>query len=169
LNFKTDEHHVGIRTVSLGSRQGGRTQWHEKSKRATINQTCATSGAIQNVTHFRCTGSAWLLGLAESSPLGRPPSHAVWNLYSWNARDGTSFSYLPQLKKAAARLRVGLKMLASLSAGLCLWVVYGVAKGDWIIILANSRRSTRARRAWVQNSRLEFMISQAALNTTSPR
>jgi hypothetical protein len=26
---------------------------NEKSKRATINQTCATSGAIQNVTHFQ--------------------------------------------------------------------------------------------------------------------
>jgi MtN3 and saliva related transmembrane protein len=53
----------------------------------------------------------------------------------------TSFSYLPQLKKAMPRdstSNLSLKMLLALSAGLCLWVVYGVAKDDWVIILANS-------------------------------
>jgi MtN3 and saliva related transmembrane protein len=52
----------------------------------------------------------------------------------------TSFSYLPQLKKAMPRdstSNLSLKMLLALSAGLCLWVVYGVAKDDWVIILAN--------------------------------
>jgi MtN3 and saliva related transmembrane protein len=29
-------------------------------------------------------------------------------------------------------------MLVALSTGLCLWVAYGVAKDDWVIILANS-------------------------------
>jgi MtN3 and saliva related transmembrane protein len=53
----------------------------------------------------------------------------------------TSFSYLPQLKKAMPRdstSDLSLKMLVALSAGLCLWVVHGVAKDDWVIILANS-------------------------------
>jgi MtN3 and saliva related transmembrane protein len=53
----------------------------------------------------------------------------------------TSFSYLPQLKKAMPRdstSDISLKMLVALSVGLCLWVVYGVAKDDWVIVLANS-------------------------------
>jgi MtN3 and saliva related transmembrane protein len=53
----------------------------------------------------------------------------------------TSFSYLPQLKKAMppdSTSDLSLKMLVALSAGLCLWVVYGVAKEDWVIVLANS-------------------------------
>jgi MtN3 and saliva related transmembrane protein len=53
----------------------------------------------------------------------------------------TSLSYLPQLQKAIPRNStsdLSLKMLVALSTGLCLWVVYGVAKDDWVIILANS-------------------------------
>jgi MtN3 and saliva related transmembrane protein len=53
----------------------------------------------------------------------------------------TSLSYLPQLQKAIPRHStsdLSLKMLVALSSGLCLWVVYGVAKDDWVIILANS-------------------------------
>ena len=45
----------------------------------------------------------------------------------------TSFSYLPQLRKAIPRNStsdLSLKMLAALSTGLCLWVVYGIAKDD---------------------------------------
>jgi MtN3 and saliva related transmembrane protein len=37
---------------------------------------------------------------------------------------------------------LSLKMLVALSAGLCLWVVCGVAKDDWAIILANSAGAT---------------------------
>jgi MtN3 and saliva related transmembrane protein len=33
-------------------------------------------------------------------------------------------------------------MLVALSAGLCLWVVYGILKDDWVIILANSIGAT---------------------------
>jgi hypothetical protein len=33
-------------------------------------------------------------------------------------------------------------MLVALSAGLCLWVVYGVANDDWVIILGNSIGAT---------------------------
>jgi MtN3 and saliva related transmembrane protein len=57
----------------------------------------------------------------------------------------TSLSYLPQLQKAIPRNStsdLSLKMLAALSAGLCLWVVYGVLKDDWAIILANSIGAT---------------------------
>jgi MtN3 and saliva related transmembrane protein len=55
----------------------------------------------------------------------------------------TSLSYLPQLQKAIPRNStsdLSLKMLVALSAGLCL--IYGVAKDDWVIILANSIGAT---------------------------
>jgi MtN3 and saliva related transmembrane protein len=74
----------------------------------------------------------------------------------------TSFSYLPQLKKAMPRdstSDLSLKMLVALSASLCLWVVYGVAKDDWVIVLANSIGATLALAVLgFKNSRLEFMI-----------
>jgi MtN3 and saliva related transmembrane protein len=57
----------------------------------------------------------------------------------------TSLSYLPQLQKAKPRNSTSdpsLKMLVALSAGLCLWVVYGVLKDDWVIMLANSIGAT---------------------------
>jgi MtN3 and saliva related transmembrane protein len=57
----------------------------------------------------------------------------------------TSLSYLPQLQKAIPRNStsdLSLKMLVALSAGLCLWIVYGVLKDDWVIILANSIGAT---------------------------
>jgi MtN3 and saliva related transmembrane protein len=57
----------------------------------------------------------------------------------------TSLSYLPLLQKAIPRnstSNLSLKMLVALSAGLCLWVVYGVLKDDWVIILANSIGAT---------------------------
>ena len=52
----------------------------------------------------------------------------------------TSLSYIPQAIKAAPRNStddLSLKMLGALFAGLCLWIAYGVALGDWIIIAAN--------------------------------
>jgi MtN3 and saliva related transmembrane protein len=57
----------------------------------------------------------------------------------------TSLSYLPQLQKAIPQKStsdLSLKMLVALSAGLCLWVVYGVLKDDWVIMLANSIGAT---------------------------
>ena len=53
----------------------------------------------------------------------------------------TSLSYLPQVRKALPRGSTGdlsVKMLAVLTTGLALWVGYGVVKGDWILVLANS-------------------------------
>ncbi|MDB5653572.1 MAG: MtN3 and saliva related transrane protein [Tardiphaga sp.] len=52
----------------------------------------------------------------------------------------TSLSYIPQVQKALPRGSTGdlsFKMLAVLTAGLGLWVGYGIVKGDWILVLAN--------------------------------
>ena len=53
----------------------------------------------------------------------------------------TSLSYIPQVKKAWPRgetADVSLKMLIALTAGLLLWVAYGVLRGDWTIVAANA-------------------------------
>ena len=52
----------------------------------------------------------------------------------------TSLSYFPQVKKVRAGHStddLSLRTLIALTCGLVLWVVYGVIKGDWIIIAAN--------------------------------
>ena len=52
----------------------------------------------------------------------------------------TSLSYIPQVRKAWPRgstKDLSLHMLAVLTAGLLLWIVYGLLKGDWVIITAN--------------------------------
>ena len=52
----------------------------------------------------------------------------------------TSLSYIPQVKKAWPRNStddLSVKTLSALSAGLTLWILYGVGKGDWVIILSN--------------------------------
>ena len=53
----------------------------------------------------------------------------------------TTISYVPQLKKiwdTGETHDISLKMFLILAAGIALWVVYGVLKGDAVIILANS-------------------------------
>ena len=52
----------------------------------------------------------------------------------------TSLSYIPQVQKAWPRGStedISLKMLAILTAGLVLWIGYGVLREDWVIILGN--------------------------------
>ncbi len=52
----------------------------------------------------------------------------------------TSLSYIPQLQKAwprGATEDISLKMLIVLSLGLSLWIVYGLARGDWVVVAAN--------------------------------
>jgi len=52
----------------------------------------------------------------------------------------TSLSYIPQVRKAWPRgstKDLSLHMLAVLTTGLSLWVIYGFLKGDWVIIIAN--------------------------------
>jgi MtN3 and saliva related transmembrane protein len=59
----------------------------------------------------------------------------------------TSLSYLPQVQKAIPRgstSDLSLKMLVALSTGLCLWVVYGFLRQDWVIIFANAIGATLA-------------------------
>lgn len=53
----------------------------------------------------------------------------------------TSLSYLPQVKKAWPRGEtkdLSFKMLVALTTGLVLWVVYGLLRGDWTIVAANT-------------------------------
>jgi MtN3 and saliva related transmembrane protein len=53
----------------------------------------------------------------------------------------TSLSYIPQVRKAWPRGSTGdlsSKMLAVLAAGLATWIAYGILKGDYVIILANT-------------------------------
>ena len=53
----------------------------------------------------------------------------------------TTLSYIPQVRKAYPRGSTGdlsLKTLLALGAGLALWVVYGLIRGDKVIIVANS-------------------------------
>ncbi|QOZ28552.1 SemiSWEET family sugar transporter [Bradyrhizobium sp. CCBAU 51753] len=52
-----------------------------------------------------------------------------------------SLSYIPQLKKAWPRGSTGdlsLGMLAALTLGLTLWVVYGLLRQDWVVVGANA-------------------------------
>jgi MtN3 and saliva related transmembrane protein len=53
----------------------------------------------------------------------------------------TTVSYIPQVKKCwqtGSSGDLSLKMLLILATGIGLWVVYGILKGDMVIILANS-------------------------------
>jgi MtN3 and saliva related transmembrane protein len=53
----------------------------------------------------------------------------------------TSASYFPQLKKCWSTGRTGdlsLKMFSTLATGVAAWVLYGVLKGDIVIIVANA-------------------------------
>jgi MtN3 and saliva related transmembrane protein len=53
----------------------------------------------------------------------------------------TTVSYIPQVKKCWQTGSTGdlsLKMLLILATGIALWVVYGIFKGDMVIIIANS-------------------------------
>lgn len=67
----------------------------------------------------------------------------------------TSLSYIPQIRKALPRgstSDLSLKMLAVLTSGLAMWVVYGVLKSDWVIIVtplapALAERSSSANSA----------------------
>ncbi len=57
----------------------------------------------------------------------------------------TSLSYIPQVRKAWPRgstKDLSLHMLAVLTAGLLLWVAYGLLKSDWVIVAANSVGAT---------------------------
>jgi MtN3 and saliva related transmembrane protein len=53
----------------------------------------------------------------------------------------TSLSYVPQVRKALPRGStddLSFRTLVILATGLGLWILYGVFKGDWVIVVANS-------------------------------
>ncbi len=53
----------------------------------------------------------------------------------------SSLSYIPQVQKARPRgstADLSLSMLVVLTTGLTCWIGYGLLKGDWVIIAANS-------------------------------
>ena len=57
----------------------------------------------------------------------------------------TSLSYIPQVRKAWPRgstKDLSLHMLLVLTAGLLLWICYGLLKSDWVIVAANSVGAT---------------------------
>ncbi|MCK1284719.1 hypothetical protein IVB41_12415 [Bradyrhizobium sp. 44] len=58
-----------------------------------------------------------------------------------------SLSYIPQVRKAWPRGSTGdlsLGMLTALTAGLVLWIIYGLIRSDWIIVCANVVGATLA-------------------------
>ncbi len=53
----------------------------------------------------------------------------------------SSLSYVPQVRKVWSGQPtddLSLHTLIALTAGLCLWIVYGILKLDWIVFLANA-------------------------------
>jgi len=59
----------------------------------------------------------------------------------------SSLSYIPQVRKAWPRgstTDLSLTMLAVLTCGLSLWIVYGVIRADWVIVAANGIGATLA-------------------------
>lgn len=58
-----------------------------------------------------------------------------------------SLSYVPQVRKAWPRgstADLSLSMLAALTLGLSLWIVYGVMQGDWVVVGSNLVGATLA-------------------------
>jgi MtN3 and saliva related transmembrane protein len=56
-----------------------------------------------------------------------------------------SLSYFPQVRKAWPRGStddLSLRTLIALTVGLVLWVVYGLLRADWVIVLANGVGAT---------------------------
>ena len=65
----------------------------------------------------------------------------IWTIIGAIAATLTMFSFVPQIFKSL-RTRsvhdVSPITLFQLSAGVCLWMIYGIARGDPIIIIANA-------------------------------
>ncbi len=65
---------------------------------------------------------------------------AVWSYVGLAAACLTMFSFIPQIVKVYRTRSAGdvsVLMLAQLSCGVCLWTVYGLARRDPIIVIAN--------------------------------
>jgi len=64
----------------------------------------------------------------------------LWTIIGATAATLTMFSFVPQIfrsLKTRSVHDVSPVTLFQLSAGVCLWMIYGIAQGDPIIIIAN--------------------------------
>ncbi|MDD2751790.1 MAG: SemiSWEET transporter [Candidatus Omnitrophica bacterium] len=64
----------------------------------------------------------------------------LWKIIGMSAAVLTMFSFLPQIfkvLKTKSEKDLSLMTLLQLSSGVLLWIVYGVARRDPIIIIAN--------------------------------
>lgn len=53
----------------------------------------------------------------------------------------TTFGFVPQIIKLLKTHKtdgISAAMIIQIASGLCLWVIYGIMKKDYVIILANS-------------------------------
>lgn len=69
----------------------------------------------------------------------------VFNLIGGAAAVLTTIAYIPQVKKAwppGSTDDLSLLMLIALDGGLMLWIIYGIAKYDWVIVAANAVGAT---------------------------
>jgi MtN3 and saliva related transmembrane protein len=66
---------------------------------------------------------------------------SIETLIGFAAAFCTTVSYIPQVKKCwqtGSSGDLSLKMLLILATGIGLWVLYGILKGDMVIVIANS-------------------------------
>ena len=64
-----------------------------------------------------------------------------WNIIGLTAATLTMFSFIPQIVKVIktrSAKDVSLITLVQTTVGVFLWFIYGIAKNDFIIILANA-------------------------------
>jgi len=64
----------------------------------------------------------------------------IWTIVGLSAAALTTFSFIPQVIKTAkmkSAKDISLATILQMSLGVALWLVYGVARRDPIIILAN--------------------------------
>jgi MtN3 and saliva related transmembrane protein len=75
-------------------------------------------------------------------------TNAVRNLHSWISRGLAHLAFLSAAGRKSDTARLNIRpiaqMLVTLSTGLCLWVLYGLLKEDWVIMLANIVGATLA-------------------------
>lgn len=65
----------------------------------------------------------------------------IWTIIGAAAATLTMFSFVPQIFRSLLTKSVrdvSLVTLFQLSAGVCLWLIYGIARRDPIIIVANA-------------------------------
>jgi MtN3 and saliva related transmembrane protein len=121
--------------------QDWQAKWRNGANRAALTE-CRTFLQVQVApSRIRTTMAAW----AGAEARVRPQWHRhVMDYVAWTgylAGILTTLAYLPQLTKACATRStadISLRMMLVLSAGLSLWIVFGVLRGEIPIVIANS-------------------------------